>query len=180
MHDSVTPPISRERQLNVTEILQGLVRDGMINEADCKQARLQINGADESAEHPLSLISAQGLENRQPPFELLDLERLTRWLAVHTGLDYFRIDPLKIDVPAVTAVIKYAYASRFKILPVAVSSGKVIIATAEPFVREWEYELGTMLKLRFERVIANPKTVSRFIDEFYALSRSLDSAASAR
>ena len=180
MRDLGTPSVTRERHLTVSEILQGLVSEGFVHDVDSERVRFQIREAQQSADHPLSVVAAQGLENRQPPFEPLNLERLTRWLAQHVGLEYLRIDPLKVDIPAVTGVIKHAYATRFNILPVAVSGREVTVATAEPFVREWEYELGSMLKLRFERVIANPETVSRFIDEFYALSRNLDGAVSNR
>jgi len=180
LRDLGTPSVTRERHLTVSEILQGLVSEGFVHDVDSERVRFQIREAQQSADHPLSVVAAQGLENRQPPFEPLNLERLTRWLAQHVGLEYLRIDPLKVDIPAVTGVIKHAYATRFNILPVAVSGREVTVATAEPFVREWEYELGSMLKLRFERVIANPETVSRFIDEFYALSRNLDGAVSNR
>ena len=104
------------------------------------------------------------------------MERLTRWLSDKAQLPYLRIDPLKIDVGAVTGVMKQAYAMRFKILPVAVSGRKVTIATAEPYVREWERELSGMLGLRFERVVANPLDLDRYLAEFYAVSRSIAGA----
>lgn len=44
-------------------------------------------------------------------------------------LDYFRIDPLKIDFAAVTAVMLSAYATRFWVLPVQVGLREVVVAT---------------------------------------------------
>ena len=95
-------------------------------------------------------------------------------------LPYFRIDPLKVDVPSVTGVVKHAYATRFGILPVAVSGHRITIATAEPYIREWERELGKAQNLEFERVIANPRSIKRYLAEFYAISRSLSGAATTR
>jgi hypothetical protein len=57
-------------------------------------------------------------------------------------LDYRHIDPLKIDFTASTEVMSSAYATRFGILPVQVNAHReVVIATAEPFMREWEKEM---------------------------------------
>ena len=41
-----------------------------------------------------------------------------------------------------------AYATRFRVLPVGVTAKEVVIATAEPFVREWEHELPAILQAR--------------------------------
>jgi general secretion pathway protein E len=58
------------------------------------------------------------------------MEMLTEWLADKTGLTYLRIDPLRIDVPSVTAVVSHAYASRLKILPVEITDDTVVFATS--------------------------------------------------
>ncbi len=47
---------------------------------------------------------------RRHPGTELSLERLTEWLAHETGRRYLRIDPTKVDVAAVTAVVSHAYA----------------------------------------------------------------------
>ncbi len=103
----------------------------------------------------------------------LDLERLTRWLATTARLPYQRIDPLQIDVAKVTAVMKRSYAKRFNILPLAVNGNQITVATAQPWVREWETELARTLGLEFERVIADPQSISRYLDEFYAIGGSI-------
>ena len=121
-------------------------------------------------------IAEQNLTSTSKPKSTLDLERLTRWLAGCVDIKYIKIDPLKIDVSAVTNVIKHSYASRFNILPIAVNGKKVTVATAEPFVHEWERELSQLLKLEFDRVIANPLSVARYLAEFYAISKSISRA----
>jgi len=54
---------------------------------------------------------------------------LTQWLADKATLPYLKIDPMKVDVAAVTQVISHAYAQRYRILPVAVSPSQIVIAT---------------------------------------------------
>ena len=50
----------------------------------------------------------------------MTLEWLVEWTAGKLGVPYFHIDPLKIDLGAVTATMTNAYAERYRILPVAV------------------------------------------------------------
>jgi general secretion pathway protein E len=126
--------------------------------------------------HPLVVIAEQRWKSLQPPNRLLDLESLTQWLAQWAGLDYFHIDPLKINFTAVTDVMSSAYATRFRILPVEVKPHEVVIATAEPFDRAWEAELKPILRKEIRRVIANPDDIARYQVEFYNLAKSVKGA----
>jgi len=166
-----------EWKLTLAFVLTELVGDGLISEAQAQELNTAGSRQRDPSEHPLVRVAAQSWQSAKPPRTPLTLERLTRWLSDKAHLPYLRIDPLKIDVGAVTGVIKQAYATRFNILPVAVSGDRVTIATAEPYVREWERELSGMLGLRFERVIANPLDLERYLAEFYAVSRSIAGAS---
>jgi len=171
---------SGEWQLTLDFVLAELESDGLITEAQIRELGIGRGGGASASEHPLVRIAAQEWQCAKPPRAPLTLERLTQWLADKAQLPYLRIDPLKIDVAAVTGVVKQAYATRFKILPVAVSGDRVTIATAEPWVREWERELSGLLRLRFDRVIANPLDLDRYLAEFYAVSRSIAGATNDR
>jgi len=92
-------------------------------------------------------------------------------------MEYFHIDPLKINFSAVTEVMSNHYAARFKILPVEVNTRETVIATCEPYVKDWERELKQMLRLEIRRVIANPLDISRYQVEFYNLAKSVKGAA---
>jgi general secretion pathway protein E len=169
-----------EWKLTLEFVLAELVSDGMITEESARELHIERGAGRGGNEHPLVHIAARELKSAKPPHAALNLERLTQWLAEKSKLPYLRIDPLKIDVGAVTGVIKQAYATRFKILPIAVSGERVTVATAEPYVREWERELSGLLKLRFERVVANPLDLERYLSEFYAVSRSIAGASNDR
>src|SRR3546814_10271836 len=69
------------------------------------------------------------------------LESLTLWLSQQAGQPYLRIDPLKINVAAVTPLMSYAFAQRHKILAVAVDRDAVTVASAQPYVSSWEADL---------------------------------------
>src|SRR6476660_6977245 len=104
------------------------------------------------------------------------LDGLSEWLAKHLGMDYLHIDPLKIDFTAVTEIMSSAYATRFRILPVAVTAKEAVIATAEPNVRDWEPELARIIKREIRRVFSNPVDIERYQVEFYNLAKSIKGA----
>ena len=172
---AVDPKVT-ERLLTIVELLDWLVADKMLSAEDAervKKERRYYRGA----HHPLTLIADQKLKNAQPPHKALALEPLTEWLAKRVGMEYKHIDPLKIDFSAVTEVMSSAYATRFRILPVAVTSKEAVIAVCEPYVREWEKELARSTKLELKRVIANPADIERYQVEFYNLAKSMKGAA---
>ena len=88
--------------------------------------------------HPFIQIADLGLQTNGLTPEPLTLETVTRLTADASDIPYFRIDPLKVDVEAVTALLPQAYTARFDFLPIAVDEREVTIATAEPFSYEWE------------------------------------------
>src|SRR6185436_17628499 len=127
--------------------------------------------------HPLTLLADQKWKDPRNPKKLLTLESLTEWLATKVGLPYFHIDPFKIDFAAVTKVMSNAYATRFRILPVQVTIKEAVIATCDPYVREWEAELSQILRLDIKRVLANPIDIANYQVEFYNLARSIKGAS---
>ncbi|MGO9689362.1 MAG: GspE/PulE family protein, partial [Syntrophobacteraceae bacterium] len=159
--------------LNFRTILRYLVQDGIITQKDAKRVVERPVSNDAENLHPLELIAQVRINRASPPHEALSMESLLQWLAKRTGLTYLRIDPLKVDVAAVTNLVTYAYSSRYKILPVEVTADMVIIATADPFDREWEEELSRILRKKICKVLANPHDISRYLIEFYALTDSV-------
>ena len=165
-----------EHRLTIAELLDWLVADGMVEAADAdkmKKERRYYRGT----QHPLSIIADQKWKNAKAPGKPLALDPLAEWLAKRVNMEYKHIDPLKIDFSAVTDVMSISYATRFHILPLAVTSKEVVIAVCEPYVREWEKELQRITKLEIRRVIANPQDIERFQAEFYNLAKSMKGAA---
>jgi len=164
-----------ERRLNLSEILEWLVEDKLVGAEPAEELRKERRYY-KGTLHPLVIIADQKWKQPSAPTKLLSLEVLTEWLARRSGLDYLHVDPLKIDFSAVTEVMSSAYATRFRILPVAVSTKEATVATAEPWVREWEKELSRIIKRDIRRVIANPLDIERYQVEFYNLAKSIKGA----
>ena len=169
-------PQSSEHRLTITEVVDWLIQDGMVEVGTAEQFKKERRYF-RGNQHPLAIIAGQGWKSVQPPHRVLSLEALTEWLAKRVGMEYLHIDPLKIDFAAVTDVMSSAYATRFRVLPVGVTSKEAVIATAEPFLREWEQELKGVLKLEIRLVMANPQDIERYQVEFYNLAKSVKGAA---
>ncbi len=167
---------SQDHRLTLSEVLQALVAEDIVPKADADKliADRRLHRGDH---HPLVVVADQKWRSRKPPQKVLSLEWLTEWLAGQTGMEYFHIDPLKINFTAVTEVMSSHYAARFRILPVEANTRETVIATSEPYVKNWEKELKQMLRLEIRRVLANPLDISRYQVEFYNLAKSVKGAA---
>ncbi|MDQ5917380.1 MAG: ral secretion pathway protein, partial [Pseudomonadota bacterium] len=174
----MTSQVVHEHRLTLAEVVGWLIADGMVDAVEGERlvAERRLYRGDI---HPLVLIADQKWRNLLPPNKPLQLEDVSEWLAARVGLEYVHIDPLKVDFSIVTDVMSSAYAGRFKILPLKVTTKEVVIATAEPYIREWEKELAPILKKDVRRVIANPSDIARYLVEFYNLARSVKTAAKA-
>ncbi|AFM35232.1 MULTISPECIES: GspE/PulE family protein [Stutzerimonas] len=174
---SVLNSPSQDRPLDLADLLRELVAQGRVAQDSAEQCLTVRRSAVANQQHPLEFLAAQQLDDLQRPGKKLDLETLTVWLAERAGQPYLRIDPLKIDVAAVTPLMSYAFAQRHSILAVAVDNSAVTIASSQPFVHGWEANLTHVLKRPIKRVVANPSDIQRFTVEFYRLAKSVSGAS---
>ncbi len=168
-------------RLDLDETLAALLADGLLTAADIERVRADVRTARGRTElHPLVLVANLKFADVRQPGKPLSLEVLTHWLGERANLPYLKIDPMKIDVGAVTQVVSHAYAKRYRILPVAVSEMKVVFATSEPFDTRWLADLGHILRREIQRVVANPLDVSRYLTEWWGVQRSIQRAQDAK
>jgi general secretion pathway protein E len=148
----VVKPKTEDRRLTLAEVLDWLVADGLAAAEAAEQLKKERRYYRGSL-HPLVIVAEQKWKKGAAP---LTLDMLAEWLAQRAGLEYLHIDPLKIDFTTVTEVMSSAYATRFRVLPVGLDAKEAVIATSEPYVREWEPELARIIRRDIRRVIANP------------------------
>ncbi|MDY7562308.1 GspE/PulE family protein [Pseudomonas sp. 10B1] len=174
---SVLASVNPDRPLDLNDLLHDLIAQGFTDQ-NCAEDAVKLRRTTVNLQlHPLEFLAAQQFDNLQRPGKKLDLETLTAWLAQQSGQPYMRIDPLKINVAAVTPLMSYAFAQRHKILAVAVDREAVTIASAQPHVSAWEADLAHVLKLPIKRVIANPVDIQRLTVEFFRLAKSVSGAS---
>ncbi len=167
---------AHDRQLELADLLRELVAQGRISQDNAEQCLAIRRSAVNNQQHPLEFLAAQQLDDLKTPGKKLELEGLTSWLAAQCGQPFLRIDPLKINVAAITPLMSYAFAQRHKILAVAVDSDSVTIASSQPLVHSWETDLTHVLKRPIKRVVASPTDIQRFTVEFYRLAKSVTGA----
>ena len=138
-----------DRHVTLRETLDALVEDGLVapDVADKLAHDLRVTPTDD---HPLVTVMKAKIKSLKPPNRALDIEKLTEWMAGRVQLPYYHIDPLKIDMGAVTAVMSSEYAAKRNILPVGVNGRDAVIATCEPYVTSWQRDLGEMLRLNIQ------------------------------
>jgi general secretion pathway protein E len=155
-------------------LVEWLHVDGVISQEEATRTITRCAQA-ESVQHPLvrlASVSMRRVLDNKP----LDIELLTQWLAARVGMDYLRIDPLKVDVSKVADAMGAVYAERHRILPVMVNASEITVATSEPFVIDWVAEVERQSRRSVRRVLASPHEIHRYTAEFYALAKSVKAA----
>ncbi|WP_225784165.1 GspE/PulE family protein [Xenophilus sp. Marseille-Q4582] len=177
----VNPPSSTapayEGPLQLRVLIEWLARDGVISPAEAQRTLMRCAQV-ESRQPPLVRLANVAMA-READGKPLDLEQLAQWLARRAGLDYLRIDPLKVDVAKVSETMSAGYAERHKVLPVQVTNAEVVVATAEPFLTDWVGEVERQSRRSVRRVVANPSDIQRYTAEFFALAKSVRAAQKA-
>ena len=151
--------------------------DGLITPEEAQRTIARCAQA-ESVQHPLVRLASVSMR-RASDGKALDIETLTQWLAGRFGMEYLRIDPLKVDVGKVSDVMSAAYAERHRVLPVQVTPAEVVVATAEPFLTDWVAEVERQSRRTVRRVLASPGEIQRYTVEFFALAKSVRAAQKA-
>lgn len=153
--------------------LDGLLEEGMI---DQKTYNLVLTSKRDQKAHPLVVIDGfrlLSLIDKKP----LNLDTLSQWLASKAKLNYIKIDPLKVDVPAVTAIMSFEYARNQYILPIAVNETEVVIGTDQPFCIDWHDNIARIIKPKtFSTVFLNPEQINRYRTEFYQVTKAIAGA----
>ena len=168
---------SHRGPLDWRRLVEWLSQDGVISAEEARRTIARCSQA-ESAQHPLVRLAAVAME-RAGGGKPLDIETLTQWLAGRTGLEYLRIDPLKVDVGKVADTMSAGYAEHHRVLPVQVTATEVVVATAEPFLTDWVDEVERQSRRTVRRMLASPSDIHRYTAEFFALAKSVRAAQKA-
>jgi general secretion pathway protein E len=170
--------VGKEFQLDLPVLLEAIVEDGYLSQRQAEDILIARRTKKELSMHPLEIIASREFENWRAEGRTLDLETMTLWLAERSAHPYVRIDPLKINVNAVTEVMGYEFAQRHNILAVEVHDDSVVIASGQPHMYGWEVMLAQTLRgRRIKRVVCNPADLARYQLEFYTIARSASKAS---
>jgi len=167
--------VNNKNKLSLGEFLRMLVNAGKIDKEQAEKL-YKDRKLDSSNLHPIIIIGEQKWKDLQSPHKLMNADFLSRWLASESGLNYFHIDPLKLDFTSASQVVSKAYAQRLKIMPISIKGDEAIVATADPYHIDWIPDLERILGMRIKLVVANPLEINRYLPEIYNLASSISQA----
>lgn len=169
----MTEAATFDRKLDLRGLLRDLEEDGLINRETVNVIAGSTRSREQALLHPLVYIASQQPEDNRREGRTLTLDLLTEWLANRAGLEVAHIDPLKINVAAVSEVMSFAFAKRHGILCIDAQKDELLIVTAEPYASEWVAGLEQVTRRKVRRVVANPADIEKYQVEFYSLARSI-------
>jgi general secretion pathway protein E len=176
MADALAAESSYDHYLDLRFLLDQLLADGHLTGDDAERVTLSPRGREEALLHPITFLASLEVADPSRVDKMHTSESLMLWLAQKAGQAYYRIDPLKIDVAAVTEVMSLAFARHHKILAVEVDAEEVVVVSAEPFIHDWVAGLEQVTRRRIVRALATPVDIARYTGEFYTLSQSISGA----
>ena len=161
-----------EQALTLASLAMDLNADGRLSSRDLERLRNVSVGS----VHPMVYLAEQKLQDPSQPDRVLNMDALLSWLGAKSGQAIYQIDPLKINLGAITEVMSKAFAQRHRILAVEVAKNEVVIASCDPDIRAWESNLEHVLRKPIRRVLADPREITRHTAEFYTMAGSVRGA----
>ena len=174
-----TTIVKSKTKLSLGDVLRMLVNDGRLDKHEAEKL-YKDRKLDSSNLHPIIIVGEQKWKDLRAPHKVMNADFLSRWLAGQSELDFYHIDPLKLDFTSAAQMVSKAYAERLKIMPISAKGGEATIATADPFHTEWIPDLERILGMSIKLVVANPLEISRYLPEIYNLAHSISSANTAK
>lgn len=166
------------RRLTVTDIVEALKEAKRISSSEIERV---VNHVSNDLNVPaISRVANMQAVDDADHEKSLDAVAIGDVIAKLAGQSLYHVDPLKVDVTAVTSVMSYEFAQQHKILALEVLPNEVIIGSSEPFVDQWEDGLRHVLRKDIRRVVLTPDDVKRYTVEFYNLAKSVTGAAGDR
>ena len=182
------------KSLTVPMLAQILLKRGLLTEdqykdilvkKDRQKAKLQNQLDNENSKRVYPDTSSIFAQEVIASFELviagttdkiLSEDTITETLADELGMDYIRIDPLKLDMEVVTNLVPRPYALKHLIVPIENKNGIVTIAVADPYDLAVIDNLQTTKKIKIKPVLAVKGDILKIVREFFGFRASVRAA----
>src|ERR1700682_1167099 len=100
---AVTPTRAADRKLQLKEVLDWMVEDGLVDAASAAKVSQEARAAPRpGSRHPVIVIGEARLRSGKAPGSPLTAQTITEWLGARLRMPFYHIDPLKIDLKSVT------------------------------------------------------------------------------
>lgn len=124
---------------------------------------------------PAQVITSFSLEIPNTQKKLTE-DAVTELISQASGMEYIKIDPLKLELDVVTDQIPRAFALKNLVVPIDEKDGVITIAVADPFnVRPIE-DLQHALGIQIKRIFASRSDILKILEEFFGFQASVRAA----
>ncbi len=103
-------------------------------------------------------------------------DAITELIAQAAGIEYIKIDPLKLELDAVTDQIPRAFALKNLVVPIEEKEGFITIAVADPFNVRPIDDLQHALGIQIRRILASRSDILKLLEEFFGFRASVQAA----
>jgi general secretion pathway protein E len=145
-------------------------------EALDRQGRSRGGKRGEDAPSPFKTLASLNLNDASGQESRIDEFLLARLVAEDAGLEFFKIDPLKLDVELIERKISRPFAKKHKMVPVHIRDGKLLVAVVNPFdaaaIEAYRPIAGQDIRL----VVSAETDVMSVINEYYGFRTSVTKA----
>jgi len=140
------------------------------NDPDMPSARI------ETPVTMIDVIDALHLKQETGSSLALDEEAIYQTLAQEWKIPFKKVDPVKLDLNVVTTTIPRNFAIKHLVLPIAINTGRLTVATANPFNTEVLEDIARASKLEVNAVVSTRTDILKLIHEFFGFKRSIAAA----
>ena len=124
----------------------------------------------------LDVVIQAGLERQDKPGTQVDEDLIYRILAQAWGMEYKKIDPLKLELNLVTGTISKSFALKHLLLPLKMEEGKLVVATPDPFNLDAICDVEQVAKLKVKPIVSSRTDIIKLIHEFFGFQYSISAA----
>lgn len=124
----------------------------------------------------IDVLADYGLSRKGDSDRKLSEEDIYAILAKHSGYEYKKIDPLKLDMKLVTSTVHKGFAMKNLVLPLEVKDGTLIVAMPEPYNTEVVDDLKRVARMPVKPLMSSKSDVIKYIKEVYGFQSSIAAA----
>ena len=177
--------ISREK-FSPKSVLAHLVKGGYLRQDQARHVLSMREGVEKKLSRKgdgtkcgiVEVLAHLAMDRLDKPGEPLDEDSIYEALAKAWGIDYMKLNPLKLNMETVTKTIPKNFAMKHLVLPVAVKDGGLTVAMSDPFDSEVLDDLKRVSQMKIRPVITARSDIERYINEFFGFRTSIAAAKS--
>jgi len=124
----------------------------------------------------IEVAASMEFELADAPGKVLTEDLITEAVALHVGMPFRKIDPLKLNPEIVTQILPRAFARRNGAVPIDRVEDKLTVAVSDPFDLEVVENIERM-GFKVSRVLSPRADIVKIITEFYGFRSSVSAAA---